>query len=177
MYKRQDFQTVGAEATGGAVRILSIHKSKGLEFPVVFVAGCAGQFNEIDLREPVLVHKELGFGSKCRDLARGVQYDTAERTAVAVRQRREMVSEELRVLYVALTRAKEKLIITAASGTLEKSLQKWARLAALDEIPQYAICLLYTSGQSIRTVTACRLTILCAPNWTRSTRWLFSAAR
>lgn len=135
----EDFQTVGAEATGGAVRILSIHKSKGLEFPVVFVAGCAGLFNEIDLREPVLVHKELGFGSKCRDLGRGVQYDTAERTAVAVRQRREMVSEELRVLYVALTRAKEKLIITAASGTLEKSLQKWARLAALDEIPQYAM--------------------------------------
>ena len=135
----EDFQTVGAESTGGAVRILSIHKSKGLEFPVVFVAGCAAQFNEIDLREPVLVHKELGFGSKCRDLARGVQYDTAERVAVAVRQRREMVSEELRVLYVALTRAKEKLIITAASGTLEKSLQKWARLAALDEIPQYAM--------------------------------------
>lgn len=135
----EDFQTVGAEATGGAVRILSIHKSKGLEFPVVIVAGCAGQFNEIDLREPVLVHKELGFGSKCRDLERGVQYDTVERTAVAVQQRREMVSEELRVLYVALTRAREKLIITAASGTLEKSLQKWAQWAALDTLPQYAM--------------------------------------
>ena len=135
----EDFQTVGAEATGGAVRILSIHKSKGLEFPVVVVAGCASQFNEIDLREPVLVHKELGFGSKCRDLERGVQYDTVERTAVAVQQRREMVSEELRVLYVALTRAREKLIITAASGTLEKSLQKWAQWAALDELPQYAM--------------------------------------
>lgn len=135
----EDFQTVGAEVTGGAVRILSIHKSKGLEFPVVIVAGCAGQFNEIDLREPVLVHKELGFGSKCRDLERGVQYDTVERTAVAVQQRREMVSEELRVLYVALTRAREKLIITAASGTLEKSLQKWAQWAALDQLPQYAM--------------------------------------
>lgn len=135
----EDFQTVGAETTGGAVRILSIHKSKGLEFPVVIVAGCAGQFNEIDLREPVLVHKELGFGSKCRDLTRGVQYDTVERTAVAVQQRREMVSEELRVLYVALTRAREKLIITAASGTLEKSLQKWAQWAVLDRLPQYAM--------------------------------------
>ena len=135
----EDFQTVGAEATGGAVRILSIHKSKGLEFPVVIVADCAKQFNEADLREPVLVHKELGFGSKCRDRARGVQYDTVERTAVAVRQRREMVSEELRVLYVALTRAKEKMIITCASGTLQKSLEKWARLASLDELPQYAM--------------------------------------
>ncbi|MFQ6841008.1 MAG: ATP-binding domain-containing protein, partial [Agathobaculum sp.] len=74
----EDFQTVGAEATGGAVRILSIHKSKGLEFPIVIVADCAKQFNEADLREPVLVHKELGFGSKCRDRARGVQYDTVE---------------------------------------------------------------------------------------------------
>lgn len=135
----EDFQTVGAETTGGAVRILSIHKSKGLEFPVVIVAGCASQFNEIDLREPVLVDKELGFGSKCRDLERGIQYDTIERTAVAVQQRREMVSEELRVLYVALTRAREKLIITAASGTLEKSLQKWAQWATLDELPQYAM--------------------------------------
>nr|WP_297283784.1 helicase-exonuclease AddAB subunit AddA [uncultured Agathobaculum sp.] len=135
----EDFQTVGAETTGGAVRILSIHKSKGLEFPVVIVAGCASQFNEIDLREPVLVDKELGFGSKCRDLERGIQYDTIERTAVAVQQRREMVSEELRVLYVALTRAREKLIITAASGTLEKSLQKWAQWATLDTLPQYAM--------------------------------------
>ncbi len=68
-----------------------------------------------------------------------MQYDTVERTAVAALQRREMVSEELRVLYVALTRAKEKLIITCASGALQKSLQKWARLASLDELPQYAM--------------------------------------
>ena len=135
----EDFQTVGAEATGGAVRILSIHKSKGLEFPVVIVADCAKQFNESDLREPLLVHKDLGFGSKCRDRARGVQYDTVERTALAVQLRREMVSEELRVLYVALTRAKEKLIITCASGTLQKSLEKWAQLASLDALPQYAM--------------------------------------
>ncbi|MDO4270942.1 MAG: helicase-exonuclease AddAB subunit AddA [Eubacteriales bacterium] len=135
----EDFQTVGAASSGGAVRIMSIHKSKGLEFPVVIVSDCAKQFNEADLREPVLVHKELGFGSKCRDRERGVQYDTAERVAAAALQRREMVSEELRVLYVALTRAKEKLIVTCASGTLGASLQKWARLAALDELPQYAM--------------------------------------
>ena len=55
----EDFQTVGAEATGGAVRILSIHKSKGLEFPVVIVADCAKQFNDSDLKEPVLVHQNL----------------------------------------------------------------------------------------------------------------------
>ena len=135
----EDFQTVGAEATGSAVRILSIHKSKGLEFPVTIVADCAKNFNESDLKEPVLIHQELGFGSKCRDVKRGVQYDTVERVAVAVRQRREMISEELRVLYVAMTRAKEKLILTGASGTLGSSLTKWAQLAGLDELPQYAM--------------------------------------
>ena len=82
---------------------------------IVLLADCAKQFNEADLREPVLVHQSLGIGGKCRDRSRGVQYDTAERTAVAVLQRREMVSEELRVLYVALTRAKEKLILTCAN--------------------------------------------------------------
>ena len=135
----EDFQTVGAETTGGAVQIMSIHKSKGLEFPVVIVADCAKQFNESDLREPVLLHKELCFGAKCRDRERGVQYDTVERTAVAVQQRREMVSEEMRVLYVALTRAKEKLILLGVSGTLQKTVEKWARFAALDELPQYAM--------------------------------------
>ena len=135
----EDFQTVGAEATGGAVRILSIHKSKGLEFPVVIVADCAKQFNDSDLKEPVLVHQNLGFGSKCRDRDRGVQYVTAERIAVSVQMRREMISEELRVLYVAMTRAKEKLILTAATGSLRNSLKKWSLLASLDELPQYAM--------------------------------------
>ena len=135
----EDFQTVGAEATGGAVRILSIHKSKGLEFPVVIVADCAKQFNDSDLKEPVLVHQNLGFGSKCRDRDRGVQYDTAERIAVSVQMRREMISEELRVLYVAMTRAKEKLILTAATGSLRNLLKKWSLLASLDELPQYAM--------------------------------------
>ena len=135
----EDWQTVHARAGGGAVRILSIHKSKGLEFPVVVLADCAKPFNEQDLRAPVLVHPELGLGPKCRDLARGVQYPTVQRQAVAVRARREAVSEELRVLYVALTRAKEKLIITAASARLAPELQKWATLARMDKLPAYAL--------------------------------------
>lgn len=135
----EDYQRVDAAASGGVVRIMSIHKSKGLEFPIVLLADCAKRFNESDLRQAVLVHSELGFGCKCRDTARGVQYDTAERAAVAAAQRREMVSEELRVLYVAMTRAKEKLIVTCASGTLSANLQKWALLAALPRLPQYAM--------------------------------------
>ncbi len=85
------------------------------------------------------MHQNLGFGSKCRDRDRGVQYDTAERIAVSVQMRREMISEELRVLYVAMTRAKEKLILTAATGSLRNSLKKWSLLASLDELPQYAM--------------------------------------
>lgn len=135
----EDFATVNPASSGGAVRVMSIHKSKGLEFPVVIVADCAKRFNEGDLREPVLVHRTLGFGSKCRDEARGVQYPTVERAAAAVQQRRELVSEELRVLYVALTRAREKLMITCASGTLAASLARWAMLAQLPELPQYAM--------------------------------------
>ena len=134
-----DFPSAGAESVENAVRIMSIHKSKGLEFPIVIVADCAKTFNEMDLREPILMHQDLGFGSKCRDMERGIQYDTTERMAVSVVQRKEMVSEELRILYVALTRAKEKLILTAASGTLTSSLKKWAQLASLDSLPQYAM--------------------------------------
>ncbi len=135
----EDWQTVHARAGGGAVRIMSIHKSKGLEFPVVILADCAKTFNEQDLRASVLVHPELGLGPKCRDLARGVQYPTIQRQAVTVRARREAVSEELRVLYVALTRAKEKLIITAAGARLASELQKWVTLAQMERLPAYAL--------------------------------------
>ena len=103
-----DFETVRAEGGEGAVRIMSIHKSKGLEFPVVVLADTAKRFNERDLTAPVLVHPSLGFGAKCRDLTRGVRYDTLERQAVTARMRQQAVSEELRVLYVALTRPKKK---------------------------------------------------------------------
>lgn len=134
-----DFETVRAEGGEGAVRIMSIHKSKGLEFPVVVLADTAKRFNERDLTAPILVHPTLGFGAKCRDLTRGVRYDTLERQAVAVRMRRQAVSEELRVLYVALTRPKEKLIITCASAQFATQLSRLARLAALDRLPPYAM--------------------------------------
>lgn len=135
----EDFEAVKADTGAGAVRLMSIHKSKGLEFPVVVLADCAKRFNEQEYTEPILVHAELGFGAKVRDLGRGVQYPSLERQAIIARGRREMVSEELRILYVALTRAKEKLIITAASGTLEKQLKSWGRLAAMERLPDYAM--------------------------------------
>ncbi len=137
--RSEDWQTTRAAASGGAVRILSIHKSKGLEFPVVILADCAKTFNEQDLRAPVLMHAALGLGPKCRDLDRGVQYPTLWRQAVTVRARREAVSEELRILYVALTRAKEKLILTASGAKWEQELKKWAILAQMNPMPAYAL--------------------------------------
>ena len=97
-----------------AVQILSIHKSKGLEFPVVFLCDTARRFNRQDSRDTVLVHPELGLGPKLTDLRRRVEYPTLARHAIRLRLEREMLSEEMRLLYVALTRARERLFITAA---------------------------------------------------------------
>lgn len=99
---------------GGGVRVMSIHNSKGLEFPVVLLCGLAREFNTQDLKRPVLFHPELGIGPKRLDLARMVEYPTLAREAVAKKQLRERCAEELRLLYVAMTRAQEKLIMTCA---------------------------------------------------------------
>ena len=128
-----------SEEAGGMVRIMTIHKSKGLEFPIVIVANCTKRFNEQDLSKAVLVHEQMGISMRCRDRERGLQYDGLDRRAMASALRREMVSEELRVLYVALTRAKEKLICVAALKDMEKQLEKWAAIGALDPIPPYAL--------------------------------------
>lgn len=141
----EDFEAVRAEGGDGAVRIMSIHKSKGLEFPVVILADTAKRFNERDLTAPILVHPSLGFGAKCRDLSRGVRYDTLERQAVAARMRQQTVSEELRVLYVALTRAKEKMIISCASAQFGTQFARLGRLVALGELPAYAMGGIHTS--------------------------------
>ena len=105
--------TVGAPGTS-AVQLYSIHKSKGLEFPVVFLCDTARRFNKQDSRETVLVHPELGLGPKVTDLVRRVEYPTLARNAIRLRVERETLSEEMRLLYVALTRARERLFITAA---------------------------------------------------------------
>ena len=90
------------------IRIMSIHKSKGLEFPVVILANSNKQFNEQDIRKnPVLLHQDLGIGAKYIDYNAQVQYDTLSREAVKSVIRNENISEEMRILYVALTRAKE----------------------------------------------------------------------
>lgn len=115
------------------VRIMSIHKSKGLEFPVVFVCGSGKQFNLMDLNNNILYHEELGFGPELVDLDKRVSYPTLPKEAIKQRIRLETLSEEVRILYVAFTRAKEKLIITGAVNGLEKWITKCCNAAALDK--------------------------------------------
>jgi len=101
-----------AAGGGSGVRILSIHRSKGLEFPVVFLAGLARQPNRQDQMQPILFHPKLGVGPKRLDLERMIEWPTLARLAVARQIEHEMAAEELRLLYVAMTRAQEKLVLT-----------------------------------------------------------------
>ena len=115
------------------VRIMSIHKSKGLEFPIVFTSGTGKQFNLMDLTNSILYHEELGFGPNYVNLETRNSYSTLPKEAIKKKIRLETLSEEMRILYVAFTRAKEKLIITGASSNLEKDIKKWVSAASLDE--------------------------------------------
>ncbi len=97
------------------IRIMSIHKSKGLEFPIVFLSGVGKQFNMQDLNNKILLHPDMGIGVKYIDYDKQIEYDTLSKQAMRNQIMIETLSEEMRVLYVALTRAKEKLIITGYS--------------------------------------------------------------
>ena len=102
------------------IRIMSIHKSKGLEFPVVFLSSTGKQFNLMDLNDSVLLHQEMGIGVKYIDYDKQIQYDTLSKASLRSKMLIETLSEEMRILYVALTRAKEKLIITGIKNDYQK---------------------------------------------------------
>ncbi len=116
------------------VQIMTIHKSKGLEFPVVFLPDLSKQFNQADTRAAVLMHPTLGYGMNCKDIEKNVTYQTLSTAAVSSVIRLESLSEELRILYVAMTRAKEKLILTGVANDLAKSIEKWADTADTQKI-------------------------------------------
>ena len=121
----------GEERSAGAVTIMSIHKSKGLEFPVVIVAGLSREFNRESLRDQVMCDRMLGLGLSAVDEKNRVRYPTLSKQAIAVNKCAESLSEEMRVLYVALTRARDKLIMSYASRTLEADLRDIALRSGL----------------------------------------------
>ncbi len=106
------------------VRIMSIHKSKGLEFPVVFLANVSKQINLQDLKENILLSENLGLGPEYINYDRGIKYSTSAKTAIKIDEKRESIAEEMRILYVALTRAKEKLIISSTTKKYLKNSEK-----------------------------------------------------
>ena len=110
------------------VRIMSIHKSKGLEFPVVILAGTGKQFNMQDLNEKILLDQDLGFGMQYINAKRHIEFKTLAKKALAIKAKEEAISEEMRVLYVALTRAKEKLIVVGRQKDVNKKMQEKNKL-------------------------------------------------
>ena len=121
------------------VRIMSIHKSKGLEFPVVFLAGMGKRFNKQDAYGAVLLDADLGLAADYLDLKQRLKMPTLKKQALKRRMELESMGEELRVLYVAMTRAKEKLIMTATDRSLGSKLEKWAQVPLADGAIPYTI--------------------------------------
>lgn len=118
--------SVSGNAPSGTVRIMSIHKSKGLEFPVVFLCGLSRLFNTSDTQKQVLCHKDLGIGLNHTNTTQRVRFPTIAKRAIISKIRAESVSEELRVLYVAMTRARDRLTMTYASSKLDDRLGDYA---------------------------------------------------
>ena len=112
-----------------AVRLMSIHKSKGLEYPVVFVSGLSKKFNQQDARSSLLMHSEYGLGPEAVDEQARIKSPTILKKAMAHLIMTENLSEELRVLYVALSRAKEMLILTGTVDDPRKSYDKWRQIS------------------------------------------------
>lgn len=114
-------------ANENLVRIMSIHKSKGLEFPVVFLSETSKKFNNQDLKKNLLFHNELGFGPKHFDYEHDIMYETIPFVTIKNKIISENLSEEMRILYVALTRAKEKLFVTGTVKNLNKQVGNWSQ--------------------------------------------------
>ena len=110
------------------VRIMTIHKSKGLEFPVVILAGVGKQFNFRDLNGKILLDQDLGMGPQYIDSDRYIEFKTLAKKALAIKEKNEAISEEMRILYVALTRAKEKLIIVGRQKDINKKMSEKQKL-------------------------------------------------
>ena len=125
-----------ASASVSGVRLMSIHKSKGLEFPIVILSDLDHAFSRQDFDSAVLVHPEMGLGPRRVDLKRKIKYPTLARLAIEERLRRENLAEEQRILYVAMTRPKEKLILVDSMYSAPQMLQKLCAVASCPVLPE-----------------------------------------
>ncbi|MBR3280492.1 MAG: helicase-exonuclease AddAB subunit AddA [Clostridia bacterium] len=108
------------------VRIMSVHKSKGLEFPIVFLAATDKKFNFRDLSENIILDQELGFGVDVVDYDYRIRFPSISKWAISIKSKKESLSEEMRILYVALTRAREKLYVTGLVKEIDKAISKYS---------------------------------------------------
>ncbi len=123
----QDQHETPVDEDRDAVRVMTIHKSKGLEFPVVILAHTGKKGNIQDLNKVLLFHRDYGIGFDYVDVNRRFQYPTLMKNAIRLKIRQEQTAEELRLLYVAMTRAREKLIVTGDVQFMTNSLNRWNR--------------------------------------------------
>jgi len=121
------------------VRLMTIHSSKGLEFPYVFIAGLGREFNQMDFNQLYLFDQTFGLAVKAVDPDKRISYTSLPFLAVKEKKQLELKAEEMRVLYVAMTRAKEKLMLVATVKDAQKSINKWQDIAsnAGDMLPEY----------------------------------------
>ncbi|MFZ5943114.1 MAG: helicase-exonuclease AddAB subunit AddA [Bacillota bacterium] len=116
------------------VRIMSIHKSKGLEFPVVIIAGLGKKFNMLDTRQDITLHKDLGLGPVFIDPEKRIKYPTIAKLAIDIKVKLETLAEEMRILYVAMTRAREKLIMIGTVRKVQKQIEDWAQFLDIPSV-------------------------------------------
>ena len=171
--QRGDPEDAGPESAG--VRLMSVHKSKGLEFPFVLLPDLAKKFNADDQRRPVLIHTELGIGFTLRDEALRTEYPTRLRRAIAARLEESARAEELRKLYVALTRARQKVILVLSAADPPRRIARIAEetggapdavwLAARDNAMDWICAALLTHPDcaALRGLAGCTLPAAGAP--------------
>lgn len=142
-----------AETNENAVRIMSIHKSKGLEFPIVFLSGMGKGFNKMDTKLPLIVHSDYYLAAKYRDTKKRSGNDSFTRNAFTSLMITEGIAEELRIFYVGLTRAKEKLIMTGVTQDIPKLIKKYEKVAMKKDI-KLSYGIVHTAENYLDLITA-----------------------